>query len=414
MKVIQKKRKLNKTTLTNATLALAATAILGQGIVKGARNTDNKSPAPTEQTANTKQLHKNQKDMTYGEYREMLNPITPYVMLELMLTEGVKLDKTGEYCIPYKDSRGIWTIAFGMTSTRDGKKVTSKTTPIPIADAWDESVNVLENRETYFMMYCYDVGCDSLRLDTPGRQCAFASIFYNSGTKLMEEPENKNHRNRNETLRKLYREYGDNVTAEMVRECFAKYPITEPRSFGRLAISGASDKELADILGLYIVGGRGLWSRRWMEGQVLMGNINPKSFLNLPMGTLSEFMKMMGGKKDVFWGGDKDHPVINMETLTPFDEWLADPVAHDGKTKFSNRTIGNLLNQINPDITEYFYDDNLVFGASDANNDNKTADFFAFHNEMKRQAYKMATSKIRGKSRVSQTTQARTAGAKRA
>ncbi len=414
MKIIQKKRKLNKTTLTNATLALAATAILGQGIVKGARNTDNKSPAPTEQTANTKQLHKNQKDMTYGEYRKMLNPVTPYVMLELMLTEGVKLDKTGNYCIPYKDSRGIWTIAFGMTSTRDGKKVTSKTTPIPIADAWDESVNVLENRETYFMMYCYDVGCDSLRLDTPGRQCAFASIFYNAGTKLMEEPQNKNHRNRNETLRKLYREYGDKVTAEMVRECFAKYPITEPRSFGKLAISGASDKELADILGLYVVGGRGLWSRRWMEGQVLMGNINPKSFLNLPMGTLSEFMKMMGGKKDVFWGGDKDHPVINMKTLVPFDEWLADPVAHDGKTKFSNRTIGNLLNQINPDITEYFYDDNLVFGASDANNDNKTADFIAFHNEMKRQAYKTATSKIRGKSRVSQTTQARTAGAKRA
>ena len=412
MKIIQKKRKLNKTTLTNATLALAATAILGQGIVKGARDTRDKSPTPTEQTTNTKHIKKNQKDMTYGEYRQMLNPVTPYVMLELMLTEGVKLDKTGNYCIPYKDSRGIWTIAFGMTSTRDGKKVTSKTEPIPIENAWDESVNVLENRETYFMMYCYDVGCDSLRLDTPGRQCAFASIFYNSGTKLMEEPENKNHRDRNETLRKLYKEYGNNVTAEMVRECFAKYPITEPRSFGKLAISGASDKELANVLGLYLVGGRGLWSRRWMEGQVLMGNINPKSFLELPMGTLSEFMKMMGGKKDVFWGGDKEHPVINMETLIPFDEWLENPVAHDGKTKFSDRTIGNLLNRINPDIIEYFDDDKLVFGTSDITQDNKTADFIAFHNEMKRQAYKTATSKIHGKSHAPQTVHA--TGVKRA
>lgn len=405
MHVVRKNQDKTKTKLTKTALGLATAALLAGGGIKYNHDKNmrvqEKVTPPKEQSKTEKK--KNQKDMTYGEYREMLKPITPYIMLELMLTEGVELDKTGQYCVPYKDSRGIWTIAFGITSTRDGKRVNKNTAPIPLADAWHESVNVLENRETYFMMYCYDVGCDSLRLDTPGRVCAFASVFYNAGTKLMEEPDNKNHRNRNETLRNLYKEYGDNVTPEMVRECFAKYPINEPRSFGQLAISGASDKELADILGLYVVGGRGMWSRRWMEGQMLMGNITPDSFLNLPMGTLSEFMKMMGGKKDVFWGGDKGHPVINMKTLKPFEEWLKNPVAHDGKTKFHKETIGEMLANTNPDVLEYFDENNPWIGKSAKTTGGKTADFMAFQKKIKRQAYKQAMHKLRGNSQMAHT-----------
>lgn len=203
-------------------------------------------------------------------------------------------------------------------------------------------------------MYCYDVGCENLHLDNAARACAFASVFYNAGTKLMEEPSDKNHRERNETLRNLYKEYGDNITADMVRECFAKYPIVAPRSFGARAIAGASDKELADILGIYTVGGRGLWSRRWLEGQILMGNITPEDFLNLPEQSLYEFFRLMGETREVFWIGKDQDTEINMQTLLAFQEWIKNPVTHDGKTNFSGKTIGQMLESMNPTILAQF------------------------------------------------------------
>lgn len=345
-----KKTKLTKTALGIATAGIIA----GSVTMRGNREKNQDKQNPNTENIDTIARDKNQKNLTFGEYKEILKPITPYIMLEIILNEGIKLDKTGKYCVPYKDSRGVWTIAFGVTTTSDGKKVSKNTKPIPIERAWDESVYFLEKRETYFLMYCYDVGCEKLRLDNTARLCAFASIFYNAGSNFMEEPQNRNHRERNETLRKLYKEYGDNITADMVRECFAKYPIVEPRSFGALAISGASDKELADVLGLYTVGGRGLWSRRWLEGQILMNNITPADFLNLPIQSIYEFFRLMGAKRDVFWlGKDKDIK-INMETLQAYKQWVKNPVTHDGKTKFSKETIGELLNQINPKLLSLF------------------------------------------------------------
>lgn len=349
------------TKLKKMTLEIAAAAIVGGGTPS---HSETETPAQEEPVLQEELVSKEQnaapdleqirKNLTFGEYKKMLAPITPYVMLQLILNEGMKLDETGEYCIPYLGPRDIWTIAFGVTTTSDGKKVTQNTKPIPVARAWDESVHFLETRETYFLMYCYDVGCPDLHLDNAGRACAFASIFYGAGSKFMEEPNDKNHRERNETLRKLYKKYGEGVTAEMVRECFEKYPIVAPRSFGALAISGASDQELANILGIYMVGGRGLWVRRWLEGQILMGNIAPKDFLNLPIQGTYEFFQLMGGVREVFWLGEGQDTKINMETLAPFQEWLKEPVTRDGKTKFSNRTIGELLASGNPYILERF------------------------------------------------------------
>lgn len=345
-----KKTKLTKSALGIATAAMVAGGVALHGNKQEAR--DKESASQEKDDAPTR--NQIQKNLTFGEYKEMLAPVTPYIMLELILNEGIKLDKSGKYCVPYKDSRGVWTIAFGVTTTSDGKKVSKNTKPIPIARAWDESIHFLETRETYFLMYCYDVGCENLHLDNAARMCAFASIFYNSGTKLMEEPDDKNHRERNETLRNLYKEYGDNITADMVRECFAKYPIVAPRSFGARAIAGASDKELADILGLYTVGGRGLWSRRWIEGQILMGNITPEDFLQLPEQSLYEFFRLMGEERSVFWLGKDQDTKINMETLNAFQEWIKNPVTHDGKTKFSGQTIGEMLAHMNPQILADF------------------------------------------------------------
>ena len=346
---------IKKTKLTKSTLGIATAAMVAGGVAFHGNNDKprHKSSVATENN-DTIAREKIQKNLTFGEYKKMLEPITPYIMLELILNEGIKLDKTGKYCIPYQDSRGIWTIAFGVTTTSDGKKVSKNTKPIPIERAWDESVHFMESRETYFLMYCYDVGCDSLHMDNAARACAFASIFYNAGSNLMEDPKDKNHRERNETLRKLYKEYGDSVTADMVRECFAKYPVVAPRSFGGLAIAGASDKELADILGLYVVGGRGLWSRRWLEGQILMGNITPEDFLNLPIQSTYEFFRLMGANREVFWIGKDQDIKINMETLDAFKKWLKNPVTHDGKTKFSGETIGQILARMNPQILAGF------------------------------------------------------------
>ncbi len=348
-----------KKKLTKSALGIATAGLVAGGVALHGNKSSVRKDVITEKddTLTHPQIQKN---LTFGEYKEMLAPITPYIMLELIFNEGVKLDETGKYCVPYKDSRGVWTIAFGVTTTSDGKKVSKNTKPIPIARAWDESVHFLEQRETYFLMYCYDVACENLRLDNTARACAFASIFYNSGTKLMEEPDDKNHRERNETLRNLYKEYGDNITADMVRECFAKYPIVAPRSFGARAIAGATDRELADILGLYTVGGRGLWSRRWIEGQILMGNITTECFLKLPEQSMFEFFCMMGENRNVFWNGKDASIKINMETLPAFIQWTQNPVTRDGKTKFPGRTIGDLLKRINPNLLALFDNKKLI------------------------------------------------------
>ncbi len=348
-------KRVKNTKLTKSALGLATAALIAGGVVlygnKG--RTSDKVPTSKEKN-NAPDFNQIRKNLTFGEYKEMLAPITPYVMVELILNEGLKLDKTGKYCIPYQDPRGVWTIAFGITTTSDGKKVTKNTKPIPIERAWDESIHFLETRETYFLMYCYDVGCDGLRLDDAAHACAFASVFYNAASNLMEEPSDKNHRARNTTLRKLYKLHGDNVTADMVRECFAKYPIVAPRSFGARAVSGASDQDVADILGLYDVGGGGLWARRWLEGQILMGNIAPGDFLNLPIQATYEFFRLKGGNREVFWTGQDQDIKINMTILPEFQKWLKNPVMHDGKTKFSNKTIGQLLGDINPKILGNF------------------------------------------------------------
>lgn len=361
MPILKRNSKVKKK-LTKGALTLGTTAIMMGGITAGFNKQKPYNKPKTELESNDSTAkHKNQKEMNFGEYKKMLAPITPYIMLELILNEGIKLDDTGTKCVPYQDSRGIWTIAFGVTTTSDGKKVSKNTKPIPIERAWDESIHFLESRETYFLMYCYDVGCPNLRMDTPARLCAYASVFYNAGTKLMEEPSDKNHRERNETLRKLYQEYGDNVTPEMVRECFAKYPIVAPRSFGECAINGAPDRELADVLGLYVRGGRGLWTRRWLEGQIMMGNVNPAEFLNLPIQATYEFFLMQGGKRNVFWSGKDKDTKINMKTLPAFNTWLANPVTRDGKTPFRGQSIGQLLNKMNPEILKLFEQNNGTF-----------------------------------------------------
>lgn len=384
----------NKKKLTRSALGIATLGLVAGGVAINKNKQSNSRDAQTLEYDQITPVRQDiQKNLTFGEYRDMLKPITPYVMLELILNEGVKLDKSGKYCVPYQDSRGVWTIAFGITATRDGKKVTKNTKPIPIERAWDESIHFLENRETYFLMYCYDVGCPDLRIDNAAHACAFASVFYNAGTKLMEEPEDKNHRERNETLRKLYKKHGNNVTAEMVRECFEKYPVVSPRSFGVRAIGGESDRRIADILGLYTVGGRGMWSRRWIEGQILMGNINPREFLNLPIQATYEFFLMMGEKREVFWLGADNDIKINMKTLNSFNEWIKNPVTRDGKTPFKSQTIGELLAQINPKILAEFNSNEYALATL---SDGKTITFAAAQHDMYQQQYDTALAEFKG------------------
>ena len=288
-----------------------------------------------------KQEVKKQDVETFQNFKERMHRLTPAIMYETVLVEGVKLDDRG-LCKPYKDSKGIWTIGFGLTQL-DGKPVTKNTRHITIEEAWAKSVEFYENKETYFFMWCYEIGMDGLNLDTDGKAMCLASIIYNSGTNLIEDPSNNNHKNRNTELRALYKQYGDSVTADQVKALFAKYPISAPTSFGKV-LDGGTVKQWADALGGFTAEGGGIIWRRWLEGQIAMGNIKPEELLDLPELSMSDFYYCMGGKKSAFFTKTKNGKInVNPSALAKFKEWAKNPVDRYGH-KITRRTLRQILN----------------------------------------------------------------------
>lgn len=290
-----------------------------------------------------KQEVKKQDVETFQNFKERMWPLTPSVMLETILAEGTELDDKG-LCKPYrkktkKNGKVVWdkwTIGFGLTEL-DGKPVTENTRHITIQEAFEKSVKFLENKETYFFMWCYEIGMDGLNIDTDGKAMCLASIIYNSGTKIIENPNNQVHKDRNAELRALYKQYGDSVTVDQVKALFVKYPISASTSFG-CVLDGGSVKQWADALGGFVAEGGGIYWRRWLEGQIAMGNITPDELLNLPDRGMSDFYKVMGSKKSAFF---VDHK-INMETLAKFKEWAKHPVDKHGNT-ITRRTLRQML-----------------------------------------------------------------------
>ncbi len=272
---------------------------------------------------------------TYGEYKDAIGVITPWLIADLIAKEGVKM-KNGMH-VPYLDSEGVWTIGNGSTMLKDGTSVTQNTRPITTAEAYELSQWHLET-ETYFLMYCYAVGAN---LDFSDIQTAFGigSTMYNAGSKLMENPNDDNHKDRFTKLREDLKKYGNELTAEQVKKRFEEYPIVAARTFGGALFSGKSASGSAKELRNFLRGGDGMRWRRWLEAGVLTGKVTPQMLLDCPLNGMFEFFNIVGRDKANWFVGDD----INYETYNLFYEWLKNPVDQNGHSLKNWKRVSDML-----------------------------------------------------------------------
>ncbi len=275
---------------------------------------------------------------TFGAYYERMQPITPLLIAKLIFSEGVRVnnqglhvvydDKTGKPLKPGETPQGNPTIGFGSTKLKDGSDVTSYTKPITNEEAYELALWHIEQKETFFGMYCYDVGCENVDINSVGEAFAIGSIMYNAFSKLIEPKGDLSCSNRFAKLRKLYSEYGYGLNDSMVKQCFAEYPIKNMHSFGRAWIGGESTEAIANTLGGFVLEGSGMWWRRWLEAGMMTGEINPQILLDCPVNGGYEFLEYMGRQKSAFWKKGK----ANKETYKIFKEWIKNPVNKKGES----------------------------------------------------------------------------------
>ncbi|MBD5400379.1 lysozyme [bacterium] len=298
---------------------------------------------------------------TYGAYREKLRPMSPLLMAHLVSVEGVRMrdgmhvvydDATGQPLKPGQQAKGKPTIGFGSTMLLNGKSVTPETPPITPAEAYELACNHLDE-QTYFELYCYEVGLGKSIFDSTKKALMVASMVYNMGTGAIEDKNDRNHRERFAQLRKIYKKEGANISDETIRELFKKYPVKNPTSFGRVLLELDKTEKLTDVVGLYIVArgqpAPGLIYRRWIEAGLLSGDINPVDILDVPVDGLPEFYKIMcaqvgGDKKKAFFTKEtKNYRKINRATYKKFHEWLKNPVDKNGNSMAGKQKVRDVL-----------------------------------------------------------------------
>lgn len=286
---------------------------------------------------------------TYEAYLAKMRPVTPLLVAHLVSLEGVCMneqgmhvvydDATGKPLKPGEKAKGTATIGFGSTRLENGKAVTSRTPPKTAEEAYELVRHHIEEGETYFVLYCYEVGLGSVHFDSTQKAMMVASMVYNMGSSLIEEPDDTNHGNRFEELRNLYKEYGLKIPDAKVRELFEKYPVVNPTGFGKILLGMDKDRQLSDQAGMYLkAGGRltpGLVYRRWVEAGLLSGDINPLDILEMPMAGLPEFYQVMcrevgGDKKKAFFTEKSSLRYVNRDTYKRFHQWIKNPVDRHG------------------------------------------------------------------------------------
>ena len=268
---------------------------------------------------------------TFVAYQTKLQPITPWLIAELIAAEGVNLNQDSLHC-PYKDGNGIWTIGFGNTRLKDGSSVTENTPPITTEEAYELARWHLEDEETFFDLYCYSVADENLTVRNTGEAFGLSSVIYNSGTKFIENPNDRNHKERFALLRKEYAKYGAAIPDSVVAELFRKYPITDKASFGKAWIDSHDPNDMASAIGLYMKDGRGMHWRRWLEAGLFTGDINPQDLLECPIKGMYEFYLYVGGTKDALWINTGNGLKPKKSTYKTFKDWLNNPQKRDPKT----------------------------------------------------------------------------------
>ena len=275
------------------------------------------------------------KQNTYAAYKEKLRPIIPWLIAQLIAVEGVKMENNMH--VPYKDGKGIWTIGFGSTYLKDGSHVTKNTPPITTKEAYDLALWHIEEKETFFNLYCYSVADKSLTVRNTGEAFGLSSIIYNSGTKFIEEQDEQNQKLRNAVLREEYEKYGEEISDSTVKEVFDKYPIVKKASFGKAWIDSHDPQDMAKAIGLYMKDGAGMHWRRWLEAGLITGDINPQDLLECPIKGMFDFYIYIGGGekqkgKFALWRKTKDGIAPIKSTYAEFRQWLKNPQRLDPKT----------------------------------------------------------------------------------
>ena len=328
---------------------LLGTMLVG-GLTFGASSCSSKNKDSKEDETEIKA--KNQKDATYGDFKKRMQQLTPQLMVETILAEGAEFDDKG-LCKPHSKKlnngkQDKWTHGFGITQL-DGKPVTGKTRHITVKEAYEKSVDFYENVETYYFMWCYEIGIDGLCIDTKEKALGLADVMYNAYTSCIEDKNSTTHCNRNQKLRDLYEMYGDTVNAEQVKAIFAEYPIKGNYSFYN-ALNGGTAEDWANTLGNFCAEQGGIYWRRWLQGQIAMGNITYKDLLDLPIKSMYEFWCLVGKDKSVFFKTNEDgSATVNPEGLKKFKEWIKNPVTKEGKPN-TNKTVRQIINSVNPEI----------------------------------------------------------------
>ena len=285
----------------------------------------------------------NFKPETFGAYYDRMRSITPLLIGDLIAKEGVHVDEQGMHT-PYLDSKGIWTIGFGSTKLKNGKRVTKNTPPISTEDAYELARWHLEDGETYFCLYCYDTEFKEVDVNDVSEAFGMGSVIYNSYSRLIEVPESRNCKERFTLLRNLYKEKGFGVTDQEVRDMFARYPVVDTTSFGKAWLSGEPKRVVADKLGGFLLGGRGLYWRRWLEAGLITGDVTPQMLLECPVNGMYEFFQCMDEKKEAFFVTDKNGNIqANKETYTIFKSWLKNPINKSGQSLMNWKKVRDYM-----------------------------------------------------------------------
>ncbi|MBR5575397.1 MAG: tetratricopeptide repeat protein [Alphaproteobacteria bacterium] len=292
---------------------------------------------------------------TYGAYKARMEKILPMIITNLVSMEGVRMkdgmhvpydDATGRILKPGQKPRGKATIGFGNTVGKDGKPITSNTPPITTEEAYELARWHLEDKETFLMMYCYDVAFDDVDVDSVHEAMMIASAIYNGGVLVIEDRNDVNAKNRFEEIRRLHDELGDALTDEYVRAYFEMFPVKKPASVGKHWLHGGKESDMADALGWFIntrKDGDGILWRRWLEACIMNCDITPQDLLNVPVNGMSEFFDYTGRARENWFIVNGQNRKVNKETVAKFKKWLANPVDKNGNSMAGSLRVRDVL-----------------------------------------------------------------------